>query len=384
MNMRIVATFLLLLGGGAAAQKAPRTVLSKPDASFPEPFSSVIGLRELADGRVVIADRLEQTVSILTLADGDLTPVGRQGQGPGEYAMPGPLFPFPGDSTLMVDFGAMRAVLIAGERLGRTIPLASGDGLPLIPRAADARGRLYGSLPTIARDGSAGAADSAPVTRLDPATGAMDTAAWVKSGSGGAVAAMRRSGSGGGQMRFSGMRPYAADDGWTVAPDGRVALVHASDYHVDWITPDGKRTSGPPLAFTPVKIGKAEKEEWADRMSGGTAVMVMRTGGGNATSGAPPAFRPPRPNIDEQDWPETKPPFVAGSQRTSPEGELWIQVSQPASAKGELWDVIDARGQRARQVALPEGRRLVALGKGTLYTVRRDADDLEWLERYRR
>jgi hypothetical protein len=114
------------------------------------------------------------------------------------------------------------------------------------------------------------------------------------------------------------------------------------------------------------------------------AVMVMRSGGGNATASPPPAFRPPRPNIDEQDWPEVKPPFVASSPRTSPEGELWIEVSQPASVQTELWDVIDARGRRIRQVVLPEGRRLVGLGEGTVYTVRRDADDLEWLERYRR
>jgi hypothetical protein len=381
MISRFVAVLLLALGAGARAQDVPRTALSKPDASFPEPFSSVIGLRELPDGRVVLADRLEQTVSILTLADGDIVPIGRQGQGPGEYGMPGPLYPFPGDSTLMVDFGALRAVLITGVRLGRTIPLTTGDGLPMIPRGADARGRLYGSLPAIARGTDAGgAADSAPITRLDAVTGRIDTAAWIRSGSRGSVTAVRRSG--GGQMRLGGMQPYAAEDAWTVAPDGRVAIVHASDYHVEWIAADGKRTSGPPLAFTPVKIGRAEKEQWADRMSGGVAVVVMRSGGGNATSGSPPAFRPSRPNIDEQDWPEVKPPFVGGTPRTAPDGTLWIQVSQPASAKGELWDIVDARGQRIRQIVLPEGRRLVGLGNGTVYTVRRDADDLEWLERY--
>ena len=381
--MFLLTVCALCGAGGVAAQSASRTVLSKPDASFPEPFSSVIGLRELPDGRVVLSDRLEQTVAILDLAGGDVTPVGRQGQGPGEYGMPGPLFPFPGDSTLMVDFGALRAVLIAGDRLGRTIPLSSGDGLPMIPRGADARGRMYGSLPAIARaSGGVGTADSAPITRLDPATGTLDTAGWVRSGSGGAVAAMRSSG--GGQVRVSGMRPYAAEDGWTVAPDGRIALVHADDYHVEWIATDGRRVSGPSLPYTPVKIGKAEKEEWADRMTGGTAVMIMRGGSGNASAPPPSAMRPPRPNIDEQDWPEVKPPFVANGLRVSPDGELWIQVSQPAVAKGDLWDVVDARGQRIRQVVLPEGRRLVGLGKGTLYTVRRDADDLEWLERYRR
>jgi len=381
--MRAAAALVFVVAAAASAQTVPTTVLSKPDATFPEPFSSVSGLRELPDGRVLLSDRLEQTVAILDLASGDVTPVGRQGQGPGEYGMPGPLYPFPGDSTLMVDFGALRAVLLAGDRLGRTIPLTSGDGLPLIPRAADGRGRLYGTLPTIARAGGpAAAADSSPITRLDPATGTVDTAAWIRTGSGGAVASMRAAG--GAQMRLGGMRPYAAEDGWAVAPDGRIAIVHAGDYHVEWVGADGRRTAGPPLPFTPVRIGKAEKEEWADRMAGGTAVMVMRGGPGGSSGSPPPAMRPPRPNIDELEWPETKPPFVASGLRVSPDGDLWIPVSQAAAAKGERWDIVDARGRRVRQVTLPEGRRLVGLGKATLYTVRRDADDLEWLERFAR
>jgi len=361
--------------GDAAGQAVPRTVLAKPDASFPEAFSNVAGLRELADGRVLLSDRLEQTVSLLTLASGDIAQVGRQGQGPGEYAMPGPLFPFAGDSTLMVDFGAMRALLIAGDQVGRTIPLSTGDGLPLILRGVDGRGRLYGSMPTISRGAAPDASsDSTPISRIDPTTGTVDTAAWLTRGTGGTAVAMRASG--GAQIRLGRLQPYAGDDGWAVAPDGRIALVRAADYHVEWISPDGRRVAGPPLAFTPVKIGKAEKEEWADQMGG--AVMIMRTNQGSRT------MRPPRPNIDEQDWPETKPPFVGNGLRVSPEGNLWIQVSQPAAAKTERWDVVDARGQRIRQVVLPEGRRLVGLGNGTLYTVRRDTDDLEWLERYRR
>lgn len=374
----VLTAWITIGAGGAVAQAPTRTVLSKPEASFPEPFSSIAGLRELADGRVVLSDRLEQTVALVSFADGDLTPIGRQGQGPGEYGMPGPLFAFPGDSTVMVDFGAMRAVLIGGTRLGRTVPLTSGDGLPLIPRAADATGRLYGSLPTINRDG--GQADSTPITRLAIATGRIDTAAWLPAAAGGGVTSMRRQGSSG-PMRFTGLRPYAPEDAWAVAPDGRLAVVRADDYHIEWIGADGRRTIGPTLGYTPVKIGTAEKEEWADRMSGGVAVMVMRGPGGG--SPPPSAVRPPRPNIDEQEWPDVKPPFVSGGVRVAPDGELWVQVSQPAG-KPEVWDVIDGRGQRVRQVVLPADRRLVALGATAIYAVRRDADDLEWLERYRR
>jgi len=370
------AAVLMMVAGGAAAQQPPRTVLSKPDATFPEPFSSVAGLRELADGRVVLSDRLEQTVAILSLAAGDLTPVGRRGQGPGEYTMPGALFAWPGDSSLLFDLGGMRGLAIAPSgAVGRTVTLQSG-GLPVMPQGVDERGRVYARPPIMTTPGGA-RPDSTAVVRFTSAEAPADTIAWLPAiGTAGGFAVRRAGGGGAGGVPALRMTPYAPEDGWAVAPDGRVALVRAAEYQVEWITPDGRRTVGPRLPYTPVRIGKAEKEEWANSM--GDRVMVMRTPQGSQT------MRPPRPNIDEQDWPETKPPFVSGGIRVSPEGELWIPVSQPAGAKTALYDVVDARGRRIRQVLLPEGRRLVGLGKGTLYAVSRDADDLEWLERYRR
>lgn len=374
MSARAVTGLLLAAATGVAAQDVPRTVLTKPDATFPEPFSSVAGLRELSDGRVIVSDRLEQTVAILSLASGDLLPVGRQGQGPGEYTMPGALFAWPGDSSLLFDLGGMRGLAIAPSgAVGRTVDLQVPGGLPLMPQGVDGRGGIYTRPPSLLQAGGS-QPDSVAIVRFVGGEPATDTVAWMKAaGVGGSVVAFRSSGGGAPAVR---MTPYAAEDGWAVAPDGRIALVRAGEYRVEWIGTDGRRTAGPRIRHTPVKIGKAEKEEWADQMGG--AVMMMRTPEGNRT------MRPPRPNIDDQTWPETKPPFVASGIRVSPEGDLWIQVSQPAGSKTARYDVVDARGQRVRQVILPEGRRLVGLGKGTLYAVRRDADDLEWLERYRR
>jgi hypothetical protein len=244
-----------------------------------------------------------------------------------------------------------------------------------MPQGVDERGRIYARPPVMVRGSGGQRPDSAAIVRFSSSSTPADTIAWIPTvGTAGGVVAIR-SGGGGGPPPLR-MTPYAAEDGWAVAPDGRVALVRAGEYRVEWIQPDGRRITGPHLAYTPVRIGKAEKEEWADQMGG--AVMMMRTPQGSQT------MRPPRPNIDDQTWPETKPPFVTNGIRVSPEGELWIQVSQPAGAKAPLYDVVDAHGRRIRQVLLPEGRRLVGLGKGTLYAVRRDADDLEWLERYRR
>jgi hypothetical protein len=93
----------------------------------------------------------------------------------------------------------------------------------------------------------------------------------------------------------------------------------------------------------------------------------------------PPAIDPK--NVD---WAEFKPPFTSGAVFVTPEGELWVLASQPANVKTPLYDVFDSRGARIRQVRLPEGRRLVGFGRAALYAVHKDADDLEWLERYPR
>jgi hypothetical protein len=380
--MRVVLMLLSVVGVTAAAQSVPTTIITKPDAVFAEPFSSVIGLRELGNGRVVVSDRLEKTVAIIDFATGDVTPLGREGQGPGEYGMPGPLFRLAGDSTLMLDYAALRGLVLSGDRVGETVPLTGSDGLPFIPRAVDGRGRLYSSSVIRAPGGSSGAGDSLPISRLDPASGIVDTAAWIGAASGGGAIRMR-AGSGGGSFRTSsGMQPYAPQDGWAVTPDGRIAIVRADRYRVEWIA-NGKRTVGPALPHTPVKIGSAEKEEWADRMAGAT-MMIRTMGGPGASSGGAHAIRPQRPNVDELEWPAAKPPFESQGVFATPEGELWILTSQPAGATRQRYDVVDGQGRLVRRVELADDCRLVGFGRGTLYTVRRDSDDLEWLERFAR
>jgi hypothetical protein len=379
--MRLSCFLIPLSAAVAAAQTVPTTTLARADATFAEPFSSVAGVRELPNGRLVLSDRLEKTVALVDFASGDLTPIGREGQGPGEYGMPGQLFPMQGDTTFMLDFAAMRGLLLVGGDVGPTVPLTTGDGLPFIPRAADARGRLYsGNVMVMRGPGGApgGSLDSIPITRLDPANGTVDTVAWLGQPKGGPGVNIGGGGAGGGFQVRSGLQPYAAQDGWAVAPDGRIAIVRAEPYRVEWLM-NGRRTAGPTLPHTPVRIGSAEKEEWADRMVGST--MMIRTMGGPGGGGTRP-IRPQRPNVDEIEWPEHKPPFESQGVFITPEGELWILGSQPASATRPRYDVVDAQGRLVRRVELAEGRRLVGFGKGRLYTVRRDADDLEWLERF--
>jgi hypothetical protein len=383
MRSPLATLILVAAASSVSAQSAPTVTLSQRDARFAEPFSSLAGIRELADGRLVVSDRLEQSLSVIDFRTGTMTRVGRQGQGPGEYTMPGPLFAFPGDSTMLLDLGTMRGIVVTPEgEMGETIDLQSPEGLPIIPRGVDGRGRLYAQPPLMLRGNTATTgADSTPLVRLTPATRTIDTVAWLASAGmagGGAMAFRSAGGSGGGPGNVAmRARPYSPEDGWAVTPDGRIAVARATGYHVDWLAPGGRRTAGPALPHEPVKIGKAEKEEWADQRAK-RGVMIMRTPQGSQS------MRIPKPKIDEQDWPDVKPPFEAQGVLATPEGEVWIHVSQPAGAKAMIYDVVDASGRLVKHVRLPDGRRLVGFGKGTLYAVQTDTDDLEWLERYRR
>ncbi len=68
MRHPLVFTVLLpaIAWGGVRpghAQRVQQKHLGEPEAVFPEPFSRIAGLRELSDGRIINADRLEQHVS---------------------------------------------------------------------------------------------------------------------------------------------------------------------------------------------------------------------------------------------------------------------------------------------------------------------------------
>ncbi len=154
----------------------------------------------------------------------------------------------------------------------------------------------------------------------------------------------------------------------------------AADYHVEWVGPDGHRTVGPAIEYRPVTLSDQDKQAWADRLTSGTAVMIVGGGGGQRSGSR--TIDLPRPEVDEQEWPKVKPAFQ-GSPRTTPEGELWVQL-YVKHGDPQTYDIFDSTGNRVKQVVLPLGRRLVGFGDGVLYAVNVDSDDLQWLERYRR
>jgi hypothetical protein len=365
------------------AQDVGRVQLAEPKTAFHEPFSQVTGVRELTDGSLIVADRLEQAIRIIDFRAGTMDDIGHVGGGPGEFQMPGGIFPLPGDSTLLLDYGNLRLSVIAPDgRIPHSTAMLTPEGSLISPRGVDAAGHIYfdqGGL-RIGPDGDVETSRRAPILRMTWEAETFDTVAYLPlpepSGS------SRSFSTGGGQVRIQGLSPLPKSATWAVAPDGSVAVVHADPYRVEWYDPQRSSLQGPIVPYVPVPITDEDKEAWANRMGGGNMVMIAAGGGGGGggRSGSQ-TIQMPRPEPDDMEWPDVKPPFPVNAARVTPDGALWVQ-RHVAYGQPQLFDVFDRAGVRIRQVELPPGREIVGFGVGVVYVVNVDEDDLQWLEAY--
>jgi len=366
---------LLAWPGPTAAQERRRLRL---DAAFPEPFGLMGGIRPLSNGRVLVADPVGQILALVDLDAGILDTLGGVGQGPQEYRQPDALLPLPGDTTLLVDLGNGRLVEVGPDgTFGRTHPLArqgSGGQLTiLLPCFTDGEGAYYYEPEEI---GTGALADSALVMRFPRAGFRGEVVCAIKL----ADPPARR---GGGSVML-GRRPLGPRDDWAVAPDGRVAVIRAEGYRVEWIAPDGRRRVGPENPIGTERVGRAEKEAWFEEFLNGeisTGIRRFANGSREVTFRRGSSSRPPE-DLDGYDWPDRLPPFRAKRSRVSPAGELWVERWGPVGAP-PLVDIFDGAGEKVADVELPAGRRLVGFGAGVVYLARTDEYGLEWLERYR-
>ena len=376
-----LATLLVLaLPAGAEAQGTPPVVsLTRPDVRFAMEFSAVSGVRELANGQVLVSDGIEETLLRIDPRTGRTDTLGRAGQGPGEYKGPDALHALPAGGTLLVDLGNGRLnVLGADGRYQESVSIAQGgDGAPMfvLPRAVDAAGRIY--FLQRSRDPSV---DSAAVVRWDRARGTFETVARVGLGN----TLTRTSGTANNQAVAQRPQPFPAADAWSVAPDGTVFVARAADYHVEWLKPAGP-VRGRPVRVTPVSIGAAERQEWADEMSSALRISVEnRNGELRASFSRSGSQQDAADELEGTVWPRSKPAFMGSGAWVTPEGEAWVERSVAAGAP-RMVDVFGADGALRRQVRLPAGRRIVGFGAGSVYVRHADAESgLVTLERYRR
>lgn len=366
--------------------QAQEVRLAEPEAAFPEDFGTIQTVRELSDGRVLVADPLGKALYAVDLDAGARAVVGSEGQGPEEYRQPDAVWPLPGDSTLLVDLGNGRLVALGPElEFGPTMPIAAGrprPGRPLalaIPQGVDGEGNVYirqvgggmggGELP-----------DSSVILRLRRSDRSADTAATFK------VEERRINRSGGANNRNVSIEtiPLSGEDAWGVAEDGSVAVARTADYHLEWMAPDGSVTRGSAVPYEAVGIGTAEKEEYVAeqaRSGGGVGIRMENVNGRMSMSfqrgGGPGGPR----EIDTYTWPDRKPPFYGGRIPIDRQGRAWVRRHLEAG-EDPLYDVFDRRGERVGSVRLVGLREVVGFGDGAVYVVAYDEFDLSYLERY--
>ena len=390
-----VAAAAASIATAISTQEPPLRTLARPDVEYAEPFSCVSGFRELSDGRVVVADVKEKTVQLIDMRAGTAKKIGQQGQGPGEWSTPTVLFALPGDTTILLDPQNQRFLtILPNGSVGKTFSVDLGGGggrgfgamTATRPRAVDRMGRLYyqGSAIVFNADGPPTSMDSAPVLRYDRRTSKVDTLFWLQL----PRSSVQSSGTANNSsIRITGPNPLAPQRMWAVAPDGRIAIVHAEPYQVEWVN-GSSRTRGPVTQYPRRAVSEADKEPM---QSPDCSVTVSFGDGGGGAGGAVRANVSTRVSTStgrtaapRDDWPATMPPFAQrfGDARVAPSGEVWVPRSHGIN-DAPTFDIFDATGKLTGRIALPKGARLLGFGAGTVYAYRMDEDDLVYLQCYR-
>jgi len=362
------ATLVLSTVGVAQAQAhsvSPRTVaLPAPNATLDAEFTLVSAVRELVDGRLLIVDWSEKTLLVADWTKADVTQLGRNGSGPGEYLQPSTLFALAGDSTLASDSRNGRWLLLHRAAIVATV----GPGAPAIvsgarlPLGADLQGRV---IFTKVIDGGSRASEALPrrdsllLLRVQRASGRSDTIATLRA----RPATIKVEGPANRPTSVSVlMNPLSTGELATLFPDGWIAIARLDPYRVDWITPDGTRVPGASLPFERVRLDEREQRAFAER-------QAVRSGR---------ASRDPR---SFPEWPEIVPPFVAEALLPGPDGRLWIRRQGTAANPDPPYDVVDRRGALVARVTAGKDVQVVGFGRAAMYTVATDDNGIQHLQR---
>jgi hypothetical protein len=374
------------LPSSAVAQAYASRVFTFPDVTFEQGFTGVIAVHELPDGRVIVVDRLERSITLLR-ADGTVVgQLGRTGSGPGEYLMPGTALAVEGDTLLVLDTGNGRFLVIGPDATLDDVrnlhgkPVGGPPPSTTLPpaRASDRMGRFYARGQAAARtaEGTLVLIDSAAIERWAPASAKRDTVAYIPvshpagtSTRGGMVGHLARD-----------TPPFPVDARWAVSFDGWITIAYPEPYRVDLVDPRGVRRTGTPVRYERIPVTEAHKKQWCTERERPAPWLVTRLRGeGAGRSTVQMISRPCEPPAQ---WPEYLPPFLEDAIAFAPDGRLWIQRTAHIGQTGTV-DVFDRNARLVEQIRLPNGSRVIGFGKESVYVLQHDELDLQHIARYR-
>ena len=413
---------------GKGPDLPPIRQLGAVTAAATEPLGIANNLRALSDGRIYVNDPFGRRVLLFDASLKTFTIVAdSMGANANTYGRGIGLIPFKGDSTLFVDGQSLSMlVLDPAGKVARVMSVPSAqDAMSFVGALGgtviDPQGRLvYRASPRFdfrgMGPGAAGGPprmpempDSAPIFRIDLATRKIDTVAYIKT----QKIKMNTSQDANGRiMMTSEINPLPVVDEWAMLPDGSIALVRGRDYHIDWVNPDGSRTSSSKIPFEWQRLSDEDKVAFIDSVKaardrmganapqvatattpgggtqtrtgpppgagdgGGMQVMVFRgpPGGGDGGGGRPNAgggtgtinMGPPQLNfVAPSELPDYKPVFLNGFVRADLDGNVWIRtIPTKAITGGPVYDVVNRKGELVERVQIPVNRQIAAFGPG--------------------
>ena len=451
----LLALASLGAAGPALAQTLPPVRQLPPVvARSTEPLGAVSTVFELPGGKLLVNDILRRRVVLFDSAFSSVTVVADSTSSTANAygGRAGGLMAYRGDSALFVDPASLSMLVIdptgkitrvmSAPRPNEVMFLIGGpNGSP----GFDAKGRLiYRGMargpapdPKAQPQGPMGMVmapqpDSVPVVRVDLDTRKLDTVAFFKVEKRNMTVSQTPNG---GFSITSTINPMPIVDDWALLSDGTVAMVRGSDYHIEWVAPDGSRTSTAKIPYEWQRLDDDDKTAVLDsaraaiekqrelaranleggRPGGAAPVAVAggggvtgdvrifrggeappppaggRAGGGEAggrgapgAAGAPNIQIPPVNMVPANELPDYRPAFSSGAARGDLDGNLWIRTTSPVGNEGPIYFVINRKGEVIDRVQFPQGRQLAGFGRnGVLYLSLRDAEGNARVEKAR-
>jgi len=365
-----VAALLALMLATSASGHAQASVALRPsDARSNESFNYIAGVRELADGTVLVVDARDTRVAAVNFSNGVVRTIGRRGSGPGEYRSPARIFALANDSSLLTENGG-RWFLMSGDSIVRAL---RGDDAVMtrafgrMALGADARGGVLALSISTAGPTRPTPFDSVPLARISRSDGAVQSLAVLRplmSRSSAPDMESRAEGPGGGSAKKY-VLPAGGTDHVVAFCDGWTAVVRRDPFAVEWIDDAGK----PAAKTAPQPLKKLTPADHAPLLQW----LSSHTG------------YPPTTDVTSvASWPSHAPRIVGDAESTIALSNGLLLVHQPSTA---AWprntaQLYTRRGTLHTQLTMPMPYRVVGSGRGGWYIAVRQDDGTERLQRH--
>jgi hypothetical protein len=276
----------------------PIRTIETASALSTEPLGAINGVRELADGRLLVNDGtrrrlllMDSTLAVLQVVLDSLSEVANT-----YGTRPGALIPYRGDTTFFVDPAAFAIVVLDPTgQVTRTRSVWRAEDVPYYSNplgslgwpGVDGNGRVVYRIaaqpaPPAVRPPPGvpyfpTPPDSAFVVGVDLDTRRLDTLGVIRIPK--TDMFMRRMANNSFSLE-SIVNPMPVTDDWAVLPDGRIAFVRGLDYRIEYLHPDGRWSSSEKLPYDWQRMTDENKQELVDSV----AISLQRSALTNYTT----------------------------------------------------------------------------------------------------